>query len=157
MTPFDKWLAVVFTTLNPLTGRGAAIPLGIGLGLPLLWVCIVSGASNFILASVIILFVERFEHIPRVRQYIEKKRGRKLTKFIQSKGLFYAVTLGPFVLGTFTVVLVFQALGADKKRMILYSLISAVILTPVIAWLSPYILHLLKAYENLLRSLTTAP
>ena len=155
MTLFDKWLAVVLTTFNPLTGRGVAIPLGIGFGLPVLWVCIASGTSNFIAASVVVLFVDRFEHIPRVKQFIEKKRGRRLAKFIESKGLPFAVILGPLVLGTFTVVLVFQALGADKKRMLLYSLISAVILTPAIAWLSPVLLHLLRDYENLLRAFIT--
>ncbi len=152
MTPFDKWLAVVLTTLNPLTGRGAAIPLGIGLGLPVLWVCIASGISNFILAALLILCIDWFEHIPRIKQYIERKRSKKITKFIEGKGLLYTVILGPFVLGTFTVVLMFKALGAERKRMILYSLISAAILTPVIAWISPFLLHLLKDYENLLRT-----
>ncbi len=136
MTPFEKWLAVVLTTINPFTGRGIAIPLGIEFGLPLSWVCIVSGISNFIVASVIIVFTDELEHIPMVKRFIEKKRGKKLTRFIEGKGLFYAVILGPFLLGTFAVVLVFQTLGADKKRMILYSLLSAIILTPLVAWIS---------------------
>jgi uncharacterized membrane protein YeaQ/YmgE (transglycosylase-associated protein family) len=58
-----------------------------------------------------------------------------MTRFIEGKGLFYAVTLGPLVLGTFTVILVFQALGTDKQRMIMYSLLSAVIVTPLTAWI----------------------
>lgn len=151
MTPLDKWLAVVLTTINPLTGRGAAIPLGIGLGLPLLWVAVVSGVSNLGLAAAIILFIDRLERVPVIKTYIEKKRGKKLTRFIQSKGLFYAVTIGPLVIGTFTVVLVFQALGADRKRMLLYCLISGLIVTPIVAWVSPVIVYFLKDYEQIFR------
>ena len=134
MGVFEKWIAVVLATINPLTGRGIAIPLGVELGLPLIWVCIAAGISNFILATVIILIIDKLEHITAIKRFIEKKRGRKITRFIEGKGLFYAVTFGPLVLGTFSVILVIQALGTDKKRMIIYSLISAIILTPLIAW-----------------------
>ncbi|HUW38111.1 MAG TPA: hypothetical protein VMV91_12355 [Rhodocyclaceae bacterium] len=132
----EKWIAVVLTTVNPLTGRAIAIPLGVQLGLPAIWVCAAAAMSNFVLAAVIILLIDRLEHLGAIRRYIEKKRGKKITRFIQGKGLFYAVTFGPLVLGTFTVILVFQALGTDKKRMLLYSLISAIILTPLIAWIA---------------------
>ena len=141
---------IVLTTLNPLTGRGVAIPLGMGFGFPIVLVSVVSGLSNFILAVFLILFIEKFSRIPWVKNYVEKKRGQRITKFIQGKGLLYSVVLGPFVLGTFTVVLVFQALGADKKRMILYSLISALMVTPLIALISPLYLDVFKQYKNLL-------
>ncbi|MCL5878937.1 MAG: hypothetical protein M1428_03960 [Deltaproteobacteria bacterium] len=150
MTPFDKWLAVVLTTLNPLTGRGVAIPLGIEFGLPIVLVSLVSGVTNFILAVALVLFVDRFGHIPWIRKYIDRKRGHKVTQFIQGKGLLYSVVLGPFILGTFAVVLVFQALGADRKRMILYSLLSAVIVTPVLAWISPLFVDILNQYKRML-------
>lgn len=146
----EKWIAVVLATINPLTGRGIAIPLGVELGLPLIWVCVAAGISNFILAAVIILVIDKLGHIPAIKRYIEKKRGKRITKFIEGKGLFYAVTFGPLVLGTFTVILVFQSLGTDKKRMIIYSLISAIILTPLIAWISIEYKDLL---ENLLRNI----
>jgi len=132
---FEKWIAVVLTTINPLTGRGIAIPLGVELGLPLVGVCVAAGMSNFILATVIILVIDKLEHITAIKRFIERKRGKKIARFIQGKGLFYAVTFGPLVLGTFTVILVLQSLGTDKKRMIIYSLISAIILTPLIAWI----------------------
>jgi hypothetical protein len=147
---FEKWIAVVLATINPLTGRGIAIPLGVEFGLPLIWVCVVAGISNFILAAVIILVIDKLGHIPAIKRYIEKKRGKRTTKFIEEKGLFYAVTFGPLVLGTFTVILVFQSLGTDKKRMIMYSLISAIILTPLIAWISIEYKDLL---ENLLHNI----
>ena len=150
MTPFDKWFAVVLTTLNPLTGRGMAIPLGLEFGLPLIPVSVVSGVTNFILAVVLVLLVDRFGHIPWMKRYIDKKRGQKITQFIQGKGLLYSVVLGPFILGTFTVVLVFQALGADRKRMILYSLLSAVLVTPVLAWISPFFAEILNQYKRIL-------
>ena len=133
---WEKWIAVVLATINPLTGRAIAIPLGIELGLPLVWVTAVAGISNSSLATVLILAIDRLEQIPVIKRYIEKKRGNKLTRFIQGKGLFYAVTFGPLALGTFTVILVFQALGTERKRMILYSLISAILLTPLIAWVT---------------------
>ncbi|MCL4558512.1 MAG: hypothetical protein M1491_07780 [Deltaproteobacteria bacterium] len=136
MILFDKWLVVVLTTLNPLTGRGIAIPLGIGLGLPVVLVCVVSGISNFALASIVVLFMEELERIPVIRRFAEKKRGKRMTKFIEGKGLLYAVIFGPFLLGTFSVVLVFQALGADRRRMVFYSLLSSLMLTPPIAWIS---------------------
>ncbi len=132
----EKWLAVVVATITPLTGRAVAIPLGVGFGLPSTWVFVVAGISNFILAGAIILLIDRLEHIEAVRRFIEKKRGRKMTKLIEGKGLPYAVVLGPLVLGTFTVILVFQALGADRKRMLAYSLVSALILTPLIGWIA---------------------
>lgn len=132
----EKWIAVVLATINPLTGRGIAIPLGVEFGLPLIWVCVAAGISNFILATVIILVIDKLGHIPAIKRYIEKKRGKRITKFIEGKELFYAVIFGPLLLGTFTVILVFQTLGTDKKRMIMYSLISAIILTPLIAWIS---------------------
>ncbi len=147
---FEKWIAVVLATINPLTGRGITIPLGVEFGLPLIWVCVAAGISNFILAAVIILVIDKLGHIPAIKRYIEKKRGKRITKFIEGKGLFYAVTFGPLVLGTFTVILVFQSLGTDKKRMIIYSLISAIILTPLIAWISIEYKDLL---ENLLRNI----
>ena len=150
MTLFDKWLAIVLTTLNPLTGRGVAIPLGMGFGLPIVLVSVVSGLSNFVLAVFTILFIEQFGRISWVKKYIEKKRGLRITKFIQGKGLLYSVVLGPFVLGTFTVVLVFQALGADKKRMILYSFISALLVTPIIALISPLFLDVFQQYKRML-------
>ena len=135
MNLFEKWIAVVLTTINPLTGRGIAIPLGITLGLPLVWMCVVVGVSNFMLATVMILVIDELEHIPSIKRFIERKRGKTITRFIEGKGLFYAVTLGPLLLGTFTVILVFQALGTDKKRMIMYSLLSAIIVTPLTAWI----------------------
>jgi len=143
----DKWLAVVLTTVNPLTGRSVSIPLGLGLGLPLFSVSAAAAAANFALALALIVFIERLERFPRIHGYFEKKRGKTLTQFIQGRGLLYSVILGPLVLGTFTVVLVFQALGADKKRMALYSLVSAVLVTAVIAWMSPFMLRVLKQYE----------
>ena len=149
----EKWIAVVLATINPLTGRGIAIPLGVELGLPLIWVCVAAGISNFILAAVIILVIDKLGHIPAIKRYIEKKRGKRITKFIEGKGLFYAVTFGPLVLGTFTVILVFQSLGTDKKRMIIYSLISAIILTPLIAWISIEYKDLL---ENLLHNINNS-
>lgn len=152
MSPFDKWLAVVIATVTPLTGRAVAIPVGVGLGLPSIWVCVVAGISNFLLAAAIILVIDRVEHIAAVRRYIEKKRGRKMARFIQGKGLAYAVVLGPLVLGTFTVVLVFQALGANKKRMLVLSLVSAIILTPFIGWVS---LEYKDLLSGLLHELTT--
>ncbi|MHB1238071.1 MAG: hypothetical protein ACYCY7_10985 [Gallionella sp.] len=147
---FEKWIAVVLATINPLTGRGIAIPLGVEFGLPLIWVCVAAGISNFILAAVIILAIDKLGHIPAIKRYIEKKRGRRITKFIEGKGLFYAVIFGPLVLGTFTVILVFQSLGTDKKRMIMYNLISAIILTPLIAWITIEYKDLL---ENLLHNI----
>lgn len=150
MTSVDKWLAVIFTTINPLTGRGIALPLGIELGLPIVLVTIVSGLANFLLACVIILFIDQLEHIKWIRNYVETKRGKRLTQFIQGKGLIYSVIFGPFVLGTFTVVLVFQALGADKKRMIFYSLISSIIVTPITAWVSPVFVHIVNQFKRLL-------
>ncbi|MGB9736669.1 MAG: small multi-drug export protein [bacterium] len=150
MTYFDKWLAVILTTINPLTGRGMAIPLGIELGLPFVLVTVISALANFLMACVIILFIDQLQHIKWIKDYIEKKRGKRLTQFIQSKGLLYSVVFGPFVLGTFTVVLVFQALGADKKRMILYSLLSSIIVTPVIAWLSPLMVNIFNQYKRML-------
>ncbi len=150
MTPFDKWLAVVLATINPLTGRGVAIPLGMEFGLPIVLVSLVSGVSNFVMAIAMVLFIDRFGNIPWIKNYIEKKRGQKITKFIQGKGLLYSVVLGPFILGTFAVVLVFQALGADKKRMILYSLLSTIIVTPVLAWISPLFVDVLNQYKRML-------
>lgn len=132
----EKWTAVVLTTVNPVTGRAIAIPLGVQIGLPVIWVYVVAAISNFVLAAVIILGIDRLEHVPAIRRFIEKKRGKKLTKFIEGKGLLYAVMFGPLVVGTFTVILVFQALGADRKRMLIYSLISAIILTPLIGWVA---------------------
>jgi len=149
----EKWIAVVLVTINPLTGRGIAIPLGIGLNLPFTWVCVVTGISTFILAIVIILFIDKVEQFPAIKRFIEKKRGKKITKFIEGKGLFYAVTFGPLVLGTFTVVLVFQALGTDKKRMIIYCLISAAILTPLIAWITLEYKYLLEAFMHNINNL----
>lgn len=143
---WEKWIAVVLATINPLTGRAIAIPLGIGLGLPLVWVTVAAGISNFSLATALILAIDRLEQIPVLKRYIEKKRGKRLTRFIEGKGLFYAVTFGPLALGTFTVILVFQALGTDRKRMILYSLISAVLLTPLIAWVTVEYKDLLAQY-----------
>ncbi len=150
MTPIDKWIAVVLATINPLTGRGLAIPLGIEFGLPVVLVAVVSGVSNFGLAAAMILLIDRFGHIPWIKNYIDKKRGQKITKFIQGKGLLYSVVFGPFVLGTFTVILVFQSLGANKKRMLLYSLISTMLITPVLAWISPLFVDIFKQYKNLL-------
>lgn len=141
-----KWLAVVLATINPLTGRAIAIPLGLSLGLPFVDVCLVSGLSNFLLAATIVLVLARIEHIPAVQRYIEKKRGQKLTRFIEGKGLGYAVILGPFLLGTFTVSLIFQGLGADRKRMILYCLMSALIVTPIVGWIS-------LSYKGLMQAL----
>lgn len=143
---WEKWIAVVLATINPLTGRAIAIPLGIGLGLPLVWVTVAAGISNFSLATALILAIDRLEQIPVVKRYIDKKRGKRLTRFIEGKGLFYAVTFGPLALGTFTVILVFQALGTDRKRMILYSLISAILLTPLIAWVTVEYKDLLVHY-----------
>lgn len=151
MSPLDKWIAVVVTTLNPLTGRAIAIPLGAGMGLPAVWVCVVAGISNFALAAAIVLLIDKLEQIGPVRRFIEKKRGKKLARFVQGKGLGYAVVLGPLLIGTFTVILVFQALGADKKRMLVYSLISALLLTPVIGWTS---LEYKNVLEELVRSLS---
>lgn len=153
MSAFDKWLAVVLATINPMTGRSIAIPLGLGFGLPLVPVAVVSGISNFALATALIVFIERLERLPRLKSYLDKKRGGPMTKFVQSKGLVYSVILGPLLAGTFTVVLVFQALGADKKRMILYSLISAILVTPIIAWVSPFVLRMMHQYEVLLKPL----
>ncbi len=150
MTPFDKWLAVVLATINPLTGRGVAIPLGMEFGLPIVLVSIVSGVSNFVMAVAMVLFIDRFGNIPWIKNYIEKKRGQKVTKFIQGKGLLYSVVFGPFILGTFAVVLVFQALGADRKRMILYSLLSTIIVTPVLVWISPLFVGIFNQYKKIL-------
>lgn len=146
MDLLEKWLAVVVATITPLTGRAVAIPLGVGLGLPSLWVTVVAGISNFVLAGAIILLIDRLEHIEAVRRFVERKRGRRMTRFIEGKGLPYAVVLGPLVLGTFTVILVFQALGADRKRMLAYSLVSAILLTPLIGWIS-------LEYKNVLAGL----
>jgi len=153
MSLFDKWLAVILTTINPLTGRGIAIPLGLGLGLPVFWIGIVTAVSNFIMATAIILFIDQLKYVPGIKQFIERKRGRSITRFMQGKGLFYTVVLGPLVLGTFTVVIVLQTLGANKKRMILYSLISALILTPLLVWVAPIFLDIFKEYENILQAL----
>ena len=98
------------------------------------------------LAAAIILVIDTLEHITAIRRSIEKKRGKRITRFIAGNGLFYAVTFGPLLLGTFTVILVFQSLGTDKKRMMIYSLLSAIILTPVIAWVA-------IEYKDLLTSL----
>jgi hypothetical protein len=100
------------------------------------WVCVAAGISNFTLAATIILLIDRLEHIPAIRRYIEKKRGKRFARFIKGKGLFYAVTFRPLLLGTFTVILVFQALDTDRKRMLAYSLLSAILLTPLIAWVT---------------------
>jgi uncharacterized membrane protein YeaQ/YmgE (transglycosylase-associated protein family) len=150
MSYFDKLLAVILTTINPLTGRGIAIPLGIELGLPKTLVTIVSGASNFFMAVVLILLIDQLERISWIKNYVEKKRGKRITKFIEGKGLVYSVVFGPFLVGTFTIVLVFQALGSDKKRMILYSFISSLIVTPVTAWLSPLFVDLINQYKRIL-------
>ena len=150
MSYFDKLLAVILTTINPLTGRGIAIPLGIELGLPKTLVTIVSGASNFFMAVVLILLIDQLERISWIKNYVEKKRGKRITKFIEGKGLVYSVVFGPFLVGTFTIVLVFQALGSDKKRMILYSFISSLIVTPVTAWLSPLFVDLINKYKRIL-------
>ena len=136
MSLLDRWLAVVIATITPLTGRAVAIPLGTGLGLPSVWVCVVAGISNFALAGAMILLIDRLRQIAPVKRLIEKKRGRRMTRIIEGKGLIYAILLGPLVLGTFTVILVFEALGADRKRMLALSLISAIILTPLIGWVS---------------------
>lgn len=141
-----KWLAVILATVNPLTGRAIAIPLGLSLGLPFVDVCLVSGLSNFLLAASIVLVLARIEHIPAVQRFIEKKRGQRLTKFIEGKGLAYAAILGPFLLGTFTVALVFQSLGANKRRMLLYCLVSTLIVTPIVGWIS-------LSYKGLMQAL----
>ncbi|MDA8094080.1 MAG: hypothetical protein M0T84_09250 [Betaproteobacteria bacterium] len=154
MDAFGKWIAVVLATVNPLTGRAGAILLGIGGGLPWLPVCIVAAISNFLLAAAIILAIDRVDHIPVIQRFIERKRGRKMTRFIEGKGVFYAVFLGPLLLGTFTVVLIFQALGTDKRRMITYSLVSAIALTPLIAWVS---LEAKDFVEALLGNLASLP
>ena len=151
MTLLEKWLAVVAATVTPLTGRAVAIPLGVGFGLPSAWVFAVVGMSNFLLAAAMILVIDRLEHIGAVKRYIEKKRGRRLARFVQGKGLSYAVVLGPLLLGTFTVILVFQALGANRRRMIAYSLVSAVLLTPLIGWIA---LEYKDVLDNLLHNLS---
>ena len=150
MLLLEKWLAVVIATVTPLTGRAVAIPLGVGIGLPSTGVVVVAGISNFVLAAAMILAIDRLERIDAVKRYIEKKRGRKLARFIEGKGLGYAVVLGPLLLGTFTVILVFQALGADRRRMIAYSLASAMLLTPLIGWVA---LEYKSVLDGLLRSL----
>lgn len=142
----EKWIAVIVATVNPITGRAIAIPLGVGLGLPAVWVYVVAGISNFAVAAAIILTIDWLEQFAAVRRFVERKRGKRMTRFIQSQGLSYAVVFGPLVLGTFTVILAFQALGANKKRMITYSLASAIILTPLIGWIA-------LAYKNLLGGL----
>lgn len=136
MSLLDKWLLVIAATVTPLAGRAVAIPLGFGLGLPSAWVFVVAGISNFALAGAIILLLDRMQRIDAVRRFVARKRGRRLTRFIEGRGLPYAIVLGPLVLGTFTVVLVFQALGADRRRMLAYSLLSALILTPLIGWIA---------------------
>jgi uncharacterized membrane protein len=144
-----KFLIIFFISMVPLIELRGAIPVAVGMGLPVIPSILVSVLGNMIPVPLIFLFARRFLEWGRDRRYIggicrwclEKgeKGGRQL-EAKAGKGLYWALLLfvGIPVPGTgaWTGTLAASILNMDFKKSVLYVLLGILLAGAIMVVLS---------------------
>ena len=144
-----KFLIIFFISMVPLIELRGAIPVAVGMGLPVIPSILVSVAGNMIPVPLIFLFARRFLEWGRDRRYIggicrwclEKgeKGGRQL-EAKAGKGLYWALLLfvGIPVPGTgaWTGTLAASILDMDFRKSVLYVLLGILLAGAIMVVLS---------------------
>ncbi len=144
-----KFLIIFFISMVPLIELRGAIPVAVGMGLPVIPSILVSVAGNMIPVPLIFLFARRFLEWGRDRRYIggicrwclEKgeKGGRQL-EAKAGKGLYWALLLfvGIPVPGTgaWTGTLAASILNMDFRKSVLYVLLGILLAGAIMVVLS---------------------
>lgn len=143
-----KYLSVFFVSMLPLAELRVAVPLGIGMGLDIIWVYLLSILGNMLPVPIIYIFAREFLLWGKDKEYIggfftfclEKgeKAGEKL-KSKAGKGFFWALFffIGVPIPGTgaWTGILAASILKIDFRTSVLAS-ICGVLLAGVIMGLA---------------------
>ena len=144
-----KFLIIFFISMVPLSELRGAIPVAVGMGLPVIPSIVVSVLGNMVPVPFIFLFARRFLEWGRDRRYIggicrwclEKgeKGGRQL-EAKAGKGLYWALLLfvGIPVPGTgaWTGTLAASILDMDFRKSVLYVLLGILLAGAIMVVLS---------------------
>ncbi len=145
---FLKYLYVFFISMVPIVELRGAIPIGIGMGLPLIPTCIVAALGNMVPVPFIYFFAQRILKWGMNKKYIGKfftwcynkgvKGGQKLTKK-SDRGIFVAlwifVGIPLPVTGAWTGTLAASILDIDFKKSI-FAVMAGVLTAAVIVALA---------------------
>ena len=144
-----KFLIIFFISMVPLIELRGAIPVAVGMGLPVIPSILVSVLGNMIPVPLIFLFARRFLEWGKDKRYIsgicqwcldkDEKGGRQL-EAKAGKGLYWALLLfvGIPVPGTgaWTGTLAASILNMDFKKSVLYVLLGILLAGAIMVVLS---------------------
>ncbi len=144
-----KFLIIFFISMVPLIELRGAIPVAVGMGLPVIPSILVSVLGNMIPVPLIFLFARRFLEWGKDKRYISgicqwcldkgEKGGRQL-EAKAGKGLYWALLLfvGIPVPGTgaWTGTLAASILNMDFKKSVLYVLLGILLAGAIMVVLS---------------------
>ena len=146
MTEFFNHLYVFVLSMVPVIELRAAIPLGAGLGLPILSNYLVSVLGNFLPVPFILLFIRHIlawmkttKRLSRIALWLEEKAQKHSSKVLRyaTFGLFLFVAIPLPGTGAWTGALVASLFGLPR-RLSLLSILLGVIIAGVIMCLASY-------------------
>ena len=144
-----KFLIIFFISMVPLIELRGAIPVAVGMGLPVIPSIVVSVLGNMVPVPFIFLFARRFLEWGRDRRYIggicrwcleKAEKGGRQVEAKAGKGLYWALLLfvGIPVPGTgaWTGTLAASILNMDFKKSVLYVLLGILLAGAIMVVLS---------------------
>jgi len=139
-----KYLGVALAAIFPWGEELVAIPLGIGLGLPPIWVVAVALPCNYIPALLISALFKIGERHPTLIRWLHKLRGERIKRLLNRWGLLGVVLIAPWA-GVYATVATMEVLGMGRRRLHLAIIWSLVLYALVFATAAHFGMSLLRS------------
>ncbi|MCX6000009.1 MAG: small multi-drug export protein [Chloroflexi bacterium] len=111
-----KYLAVALTAMSPIGEELVAIPLGVGLGLPVLPTVILAFICNLIPVAAVSALVRVAQRNRRIAGWLQKLRRERIKRILGRCGAAGVILVTPWV-GVYATVATLEVLGMPRRRL----------------------------------------
>lgn len=142
-----KAASAFFLGFFPFLEIYLAVPAAIAMGLDPVSAIVWPALGNYLPVPLIVFFYARLRELPRVGPWLERRAGSRAKRLLDRYGAWFILLATPWI-GVWAVAATVQALGMDRNKLLVYSLVSIVLYAVALALLIQLGVDWLRAEEG---------
>ncbi len=131
---FAKAASAWFLGFFPFFEIYVAVPAAIAMGLDTVSAIVWPAFGNYLPVPLIVFFYARLRKLPRVGPWLERRASSRAKRLLDRYGAWLILLATPWI-GVWAVAATVQALGMDRNKLLVYSLVSIVLYAVALALL----------------------
>jgi Na+-translocating ferredoxin:NAD+ oxidoreductase RnfA subunit len=131
---FAKAASAWFLGFFPFLEIYLAVPAALAMGLDTLSAIVWPALGNYAPVPLIVFFYAQLRKLPRVGPWLERRASSRAKRLLDWHGVWFILLATPWI-GVWAVAATVQALGMDRNKLLVYSLVSIVLYATMLALL----------------------